>query len=153
MSTKYAYWNDATPFPLDESVRREARHDLDGCYAKRQLEAAKFLWHDGLRHLVAGEWAQARAKFELAQDKKDGWGWGVRSQSSDRFFHIVPLLSPCTHTMEKFFFRAVEIVTETSPGIHNTIAKQQTLCMGQLCGPIVQTRVVAVQGHDGRPAS
>merc|ERR1712032_906171 len=59
-------------FP-DENVRREAGESLDGCYAKRQLEAAKFLWQDGLRHLVGGEWAQARAKFELAQDNGDIW--------------------------------------------------------------------------------
>lgn len=72
------YLGAALLFP-DENVRREAGESLDGCYAKRQLEAAKFLWQDGLRHLVGGEWAQARAKFELAQDKKDGWGWGVNN--------------------------------------------------------------------------
>jgi hypothetical protein len=61
----------------DAFVRRRAEQNLEGCYQKRLLETARYLWYDGLDRLIRGEYATAIQLFEMAASKKDGWGWGV----------------------------------------------------------------------------
>jgi len=61
----------------DPVVRRLAEQNLEGCYQKRLLEAARFLWVDGLAQMTRGEWAAAAETLRLAAAKKDGWGWAV----------------------------------------------------------------------------
>jgi hypothetical protein len=61
----------------DAEVRRMAEQNLEGCYQKRLLEAARFLWIDGLEQMMRGEWAAAVETLRLAAAKKDGWGWAV----------------------------------------------------------------------------
>ena len=61
----------------DPEVRRRAEQNLDGCYQKRQLEAARFGWTDGIEHLMRGDLAEAVARFQAAAALKDGWGWAV----------------------------------------------------------------------------
>ena len=74
-----------------------AEQNLEGCYAKRNLEAAKFLWMDGMERTVAGievwetagagndtaaasaAWREAELLFTRAAGKKEGWGWGVNN--------------------------------------------------------------------------
>ena len=83
-----------------------AESNLEGCYAKRQLEAAKFIWMNGMEKTIKGIQAmmmgkeeeeggglvveqkeaaskvlldQAVVLFERAVGKKDGWGWGVNN--------------------------------------------------------------------------
>lgn len=79
-----------------------AETNLEGCYAKRQLEAAKFIWMEGMEACVEGiaglegvvqvEVANAKVQtksellfkraehlFERAARKKSGWGWGVNN--------------------------------------------------------------------------
>ena len=48
-----------------------------GCYQKRLLEAARFLWIDGLKQMLDGQWQAAIETFQRAAEKKDGWGWAV----------------------------------------------------------------------------
>ncbi len=61
----------------DAEIRWMAERNLEGCYAKRQLEAARFMWNDGARQMMRGEWQAAAQTFHLAAAKKDGWGWAV----------------------------------------------------------------------------
>ena len=65
-----------------------ARENLGGCYAKRQLEAAKFLWLGVLQQLAKADeegelddavWAAADAQLAHAAGMKEGWGWGVNN--------------------------------------------------------------------------
>merc|ERR1740130_1030835 len=65
-------------FP-DADVVRMAEQNLEGCYAKRQLEAAKFLWVDGLMLAKKGNWGEAETVLLRAAGKKNGWGWGVNN--------------------------------------------------------------------------
>ena len=57
------------------------RANLDGCLSKRKLEAAKFVWMDGLIQVVAageeGSLLAAAALLRRANGLKEGWGWGV----------------------------------------------------------------------------
>ena len=61
----------------DAEVRRMAEQNLDGCYQKRLLEAARFMWNDGLRQMMEGQWEAAAETLRQAAGKKDGWGWAV----------------------------------------------------------------------------
>ena len=61
----------------DVEVRRMAEQNLEGCYQKRLLEAARFMWVEGIELMRRGEWAVAAEKFRLAASKKEGWGWAV----------------------------------------------------------------------------
>ena len=85
-----------------------AETNLEGCYAKRQLEAAKFIWMEGMEACVEGGYRRnwemevevevevegvdakvhtksdllferAEHLFERASRKKSGWGWGVNN--------------------------------------------------------------------------
>ena len=61
----------------DSEVRRMAEQNLEGCYNKRLLEAARFMWIDGIKQMMRGEWSIAAEIFHLASIKKNGWGWAV----------------------------------------------------------------------------
>ena len=63
----------------DPDVRWIAEQNLKGCYHKRLLEAARFLWIDGLEQMMRGEWAAAAETLRRAAAKKDGWGWAVNN--------------------------------------------------------------------------
>ncbi len=77
----------------DAEVRRLAEQNLEGCYQKRLLEAARFMWIDGVKQMMRGEWAAAAETLRLAAAKKDGWGWAVNygdiwlSESAARLVH------------------------------------------------------------------
>jgi len=81
----------------DAEVRRMAEQNLDGCYKKRLLEAARFMWNDGIKQMMRGEWAPAAETFRLAAAKMDGWGWAVNygdiwlSESVARLIHSIEL--------------------------------------------------------------
>merc|ERR1719163_1766488 len=72
------YLGHALMFP-DADVRSRAEQNLDGCYKKRILEAARFMWMDGCSQMMRGEWAAAAETLRRAGAKKDGWGWGVNN--------------------------------------------------------------------------
>lgn len=61
----------------DPEVRRQAEQNLDGCYKKRELEAARFMWMQGADQMMRGGWVAAAETMRLAAAKKDGWGWAV----------------------------------------------------------------------------
>ena len=61
----------------DDGVRYYAEQNLRGCYQKRLLEAARFMWYDGTKHMLNSRWSEAIETFRLASDKKGGWGWAV----------------------------------------------------------------------------
>jgi hypothetical protein len=61
----------------DPEVRRMAEQNLEGCYQKRLLEAARFLWIEGVEQMVRGEWEAAVETLGRAAAQKDGWGWAV----------------------------------------------------------------------------
>ncbi len=61
----------------DAEVRYIAERNLEGCYQKRLLEAARFMWIDGLEQMMRGEWARAARTLQSAAAQKDGWGWAV----------------------------------------------------------------------------
>ena len=65
----------------EESAAQIARENLGGCYAKRQLEAAKFLWVTQLEAAQREEvdWAAVEAVLLRAAAMKEGWGWGVNN--------------------------------------------------------------------------
>ena len=50
-------------------VASEARGNLDGCLAKRKLEAAKFTWMRGMERVVDGDWAAAEEMLAAAAGK------------------------------------------------------------------------------------
>ena len=62
-----------------------AEQNLEGCFAKRQLETARFVgWRVWLWQwtvLIRSEalLAEAETLFAIAIAKKNGWGWGVNS--------------------------------------------------------------------------
>lgn len=58
-------------------VRGMAEQNLEGCYKKRLLEAARFMWIEGAEQMMRGEWAAAAETLRLAAAKMDGWGWAV----------------------------------------------------------------------------
>ena len=43
----------------DDEVRQMAEQNLEGCYKKRRLEAARFMWIDGIKMMMKGEWNDA----------------------------------------------------------------------------------------------
>ena len=61
----------------DDEVRYYAEQNLKGCYQKRQLEAARFMWYDGIELMLKNKWADAIEIFKQAALKKEGWGWAV----------------------------------------------------------------------------
>lgn len=61
----------------DDDVRFYAEQNLKGCYQKRLLEAARFMWYDGIELMLQNEWTAAIEVFRAAYDKKEGWGWAV----------------------------------------------------------------------------
>ena len=61
----------------DDEVRFYAEQNLQGCYNKRLLEAARFMWTDGIEAMLNEEWSYAINIFKLAAEKKSGWGWAV----------------------------------------------------------------------------
>ncbi len=61
----------------DDGVRYYTEENLRGCYQKRLLEAARFMWYDGIEHLLENELDLAIETFKHAAAKKDGWGWAV----------------------------------------------------------------------------
>ncbi|MGF1469570.1 MAG: hypothetical protein ACFCGT_25900 [Sandaracinaceae bacterium] len=77
----------------DAEVRHLAEQNLEGCYQKRLLEAARFMWIDGVEQMMRGEWAAAAETLRLAAAKKDGWGWAVNcgdiwlAESAARLVH------------------------------------------------------------------
>ncbi len=77
----------------DAEVRGLAEQNLKGCYQKRLLEAARFMWIDGVERMMRGEWAAAAETLRLAGANMDGWGWAVNygdiwiSESAARLVH------------------------------------------------------------------
>ena len=66
--------------PDDEVLRS----NLDGCFAKRLLESAKFMWLQALSHLADPKSSMetltaSRQLLQHAAAVKDGWGWGVNN--------------------------------------------------------------------------
>ena len=61
----------------NHEVRQMAERNLEGCYQKRLLEAARFMWMDGLKQMMQGNWTDAIKTLDAAASKKDGWGWAV----------------------------------------------------------------------------
>lgn len=66
-------------FPPSPASLDDARLNLEGCLAKRKLEAAKFLYLEGLQLMEAGSWGAAEKTLAHAAQLKDGWGWGVNN--------------------------------------------------------------------------
>ena len=69
--------------PDDEILRS----NLDGCFAKRLLESAKFMWLQALSHLADPKsspesLAASRQLLQHAGSVKDGWAWGVNNGKS-----------------------------------------------------------------------
>ena len=56
-------------------VRRQAELNLEGCYQKRVLEAARFMWMDASQQMLDGRWQTAIETLKRAGKMKDGWGW------------------------------------------------------------------------------
>lgn len=83
----------------DAEVRRLAEQNLEGCYQKRLLEAARFMWIDGVKLMNRGEWSVAAEILRLAAGKKDGWGWAVNcgdiwiTESAARLIHGAELVA------------------------------------------------------------
>ncbi|MEM6532549.1 MAG: hypothetical protein AAF654_07990 [Myxococcota bacterium] len=83
----------------DPEVRRQAELNLEGCYQKRLLEAARFMWIDGVGQMMRGEWSAAAATLRLAAGMKEGWGWAVNygdiwlSESAARLVHGAELVA------------------------------------------------------------
>jgi hypothetical protein len=81
----------------DDDVRHMAERNLAGCYQKRLLESARFMWIDGLEQMMRGEWVASAETLRLAAAKKDGWGWAVNhgdiwlAESAARLVHGVEL--------------------------------------------------------------
>ena len=61
----------------DDYTRYYAEQNLKGCYQKRLLEAARFMWYDGIEYILQNDWENAISTFREAALKKDGWGWAV----------------------------------------------------------------------------
>ena len=61
----------------DDEVRFYAENNLIGCYQKRLLETARFMWYDGSELLLENKWDEAIKIFQEASVKKEGWGWAV----------------------------------------------------------------------------
>ena len=70
------YLGYALTFDNDE-IRYYTEQNLKGCYQKRQLEAARFMWYDGIQLMLQSKWAEAIEIFKRAALKKEGWGWAV----------------------------------------------------------------------------
>ena len=74
-------------------VRSLAEVNLEGCYQKRVLEAARFLWIEGTEQMMRGEWAAAAETLRRGAALKDGWGWAVNygdlwmSEAAARMIH------------------------------------------------------------------
>ncbi|MEM9016502.1 MAG: hypothetical protein AAGC68_05775 [Verrucomicrobiota bacterium] len=83
----------------DAGVRHYAEANLEGCYQKRLIESARFLWIDGVQQMMRGEWATAASTLQNATAQKDGWGWAVNfgdiwfTESAARLVHGAELLA------------------------------------------------------------
>ncbi|MEM7783237.1 MAG: hypothetical protein AAF623_07780 [Planctomycetota bacterium] len=81
----------------DSEVRWLAEQNLKGCYKKRLLEAARFLWIAGLKQMLEGQWDLAAKTLQRAASKSDGWGWAINfgdiwfTESAARLIHGVQL--------------------------------------------------------------
>lgn len=79
----------------DSEVRLIAEKNLEGCYQKRLLETARFMWIEGIKIMLDGKWIEAVEIFEQAASKKNGWGWAVNygdiwiSEAAARFVYSV----------------------------------------------------------------
>jgi len=71
------YLGQALLFASDSSVIAMTNANLDGCFKKRMLEAAKFTMFEGLRLVVDSRWEQATRLLQKSAELKDGWGWGL----------------------------------------------------------------------------
>ncbi|MEM6533943.1 MAG: hypothetical protein AAF654_15080, partial [Myxococcota bacterium] len=103
----------------DAEVRRQAEQNLRGCYQKRLLEAARFLWIDGVEQMMRGQWAIAAATLRRAAARKDGWGWAVNygdiwlSESAARLVHGAELaaLNPAEdHERERWITESTRLL-------------------------------------------
>ena len=54
-----------------------AEQNLAGCYQKRLLEAARFMWMAGAQLIMDGQWQAAVDLLQRAAAQKEGWGWAV----------------------------------------------------------------------------
>jgi len=70
------YLGHALTFDNDR-VRMYVEANLDGCYQKRQLEAARFMWMDGAKLIMEEQWMEAAELLVKAAELKGGWGWAV----------------------------------------------------------------------------
>ena len=83
----------------NHEVRQMAERNLEGCYQKRLLEAARFMWMEGLKQMMEGNWTDAIKTLDAAASKKDGWGWAVNygdiwiSNSAARLIYGTELLN------------------------------------------------------------
>ena len=59
------YLGQALLFPRVE-VKKTANQNLDGCFAKRKLEAAKFTMIEGLKHALEDRWAEAASALQIS---------------------------------------------------------------------------------------
>ena len=53
-----------------------AERNLEGCYQKRLLEAARFMWMDGLKQMMQGAWTRCHKDPRCCCDKKGWMGLG-----------------------------------------------------------------------------
>ena len=70
------YLGYALTFDNDE-IRYYTEQNLKGCYQKRQLEAARFMWYDGIQLMLQSKWTEAIEIFKRAALKKEGCGSAV----------------------------------------------------------------------------
>ncbi|HCH63814.1 MAG: hypothetical protein CL927_14590 [Deltaproteobacteria bacterium] len=129
----------------DPNVRRMAEQNLAGCYSKRRLEAARFLWIDGMQQMIDGEWVTAADTFHRAADLQDGWGWAVNygdiwmGEAAARLVHgatlavrsggqdaeALPWISASVQLLEKAVQRSSEAGV-FGPGGHPWVAELTT---------------------------
>ncbi|MEM9411603.1 MAG: hypothetical protein AAGA30_10845 [Planctomycetota bacterium] len=81
----------------DAEVRWLAEQNLKGCFQKRLLEAARFLWISGVKQMLQDQWEQAAETLRESAAKCDGWGWAINfgdiwfTESAARLIHGVQL--------------------------------------------------------------
>jgi hypothetical protein len=104
----------------DDEVRYYAEQNLKGCYQKRQLEAARFMWYDGIELMLQNKWEDAIEVFKQAALKKEGWGWAVNygdiwlSEAVAVIFHGVEATKDKSNIEETEWVNTVEKLLEKS---------------------------------------
>ena len=104
----------------DDEVRYYAEQNLKGCYQKRQLEAARFMWYDGIELMLQNKWEDAIEVFKQAALKKEGWGWAVNygdiwlSEAVAVIFHGVKATKGKSNIEETEWVNTVEKLLEKS---------------------------------------